>query len=302
MSNPYLKKNDRYNISTSLFLVFISYVIAVGIGWWSLRLFADWGDLWAVLAADIVATLVIFALGYIWHNASLYDPYWSVIPAFIALYWWSLSDFDPETRKVLLIIAVVAWAVRLTLNWARSWPGFVHEDWRYEMLREKNGALYPVINLSGIHLFPTILVFLGMIPAYFVLTDTHGANLPLDILAFIICMTATMIELIADEQLKTFVAKNTVKGATLKTGLWKYSRHPNYFGEVLFWIGIFVFAVSAGGGQYLWTGIGALAMFLLFWFISIPMMDERMLERRTNYQERIDSTSRFFLWPPNKKN
>lgn len=301
MANPFLIKNAKYGKGLSLMLVTVCYAIALIAAYLTMPYFESWGPVYAVLAADIVATVVIFLLGYIWHNASLYDPYWSVIPVFIGLYWWSLTGFDTsELNRVLIMVAVGFWAVRLTLNWARSWPGFIHEDWRYEMLRSKIGSLYPLVNFLGIHLFPTILVFMGMLPAFVVLTGSHDSSMPLDLIAFVISMLAVMIELVADEQLKSFVAQNTVKGATLTTGLWRYSRHPNYFGEVLFWFGLFLFALSAGGWDYLWTGIGALSMFLLFWFISIPMMDERMSERRIKYHERIATTSRFFLWPPKK--
>ena len=301
MTNPFLENNSNIGRTKSFLYVTLAYIIALAVAYYSYPFFQHWGSIWGVLASDLLATLAIFLLGYIWNNASLYDPFWSVAPIPIAVYWWSLSEFDTgELRKTLLLIVLFYWAIRLTLNWARSWPGFVHEDWRYGMLRNKHGKAYPLVNLGGIHVFPTVLVFLGMLPVYVVLTKSHSPNIIFDIAAFLIGIIAVTIELISDEQLKKFVKTNTVPRASLKTGLWKYSRHPNYFGEVLFWFSMFLFAMSAGGKEYIWTGVGVLAMFLLFWFISIPMMDERMIDRRDNYEEHIKKTSRFFLWPPKR--
>ena len=298
--NPHLSQNAKYGKLQSLGLCFMAYVFAYIVAVLAFRQFSYLGDIYGVLVADIVATLVIFFLGLIIHNSSLYDPYWSVAPLVIAGYWWSLSGCDvSEIRKVLLMIVLVMWSIRLTLNWARSWPGFSHEDWRYGMLREKSGDFYPFVNLGGIHLLPTFFVFLGMLPAFFVLGQDGPTNLPLDLLAFILGLTAVMIQFGSDEKLKAFVKSNKDPKAFLRAGLWKYSRHPNYFGEVLFWLSIFLFAYSASS-SFLWTGVGVIAMFLLFIFTSIPMMDKRMLGRREGYEEYMKKTSGFFPLPPKK--
>lgn len=298
--NPHLSKNKKFSRFTSLLLCTLAYTLAIFIGMLTQQFFFSFGDLWSVFIADIVATIIIFLLGLFVSNASLYDPYWSVAPVPIALYWWSLSGFDTAINKLLLLMILFYWAIRLTLNWARGWTGFEHEDWRYQMLRKKNGKFYQFVNLSGIHLFPTILVFLGMIPCYYVLSSiTYSYNILITIFASILGILAVTIALIADENLKKFVQKNKIKGAFLQKGFWKYSRHPNYFGEVSFWGSMWFFALAIDT-NYWFTGIGVLAMFLLFWFISIPMMDKRMLERRNNYKAYMDKTSRFFLLPPKK--
>ncbi len=296
--NPGLKQNQKYGKLQSLGICVMAYVLAYLVAVMAFRQFFHLGDIYGVLVADITATLVIFFLGLIVHNASLYDPYWSVVPLGIAGYWWSLADYDiSELRKVLLMIVLVFWAVRLTLNWARSWPGLIHEDWRYGMLREKSKSWYPLVNLGGIHLLPTLLVFLAMLPVYFVLSRVGEHNPILDWVAFAIGILAVTIELIADEQLKSFVQTNKDSKKFLKTGLWKYSRHPNYLGEVLFWLSLFLFAYSSSSA-YLWTGIGVIAMLALFLFGSIPMMDKRMLERKKDYADYLKKTSGFFLFPP----
>lgn len=294
-TNPYLLKNKHLSKTTSLIICFLCYAIALAVGILTQHFFAYLGDIWSLLIADIAATFVIYILGLPFSNASLYDPYWSVAPIPIAIYWWSLSGFDLAINKILLLLVLAYWAVRLTLNWARGWTGFTHEDWRYGMLRQQNGRFYQFVNLSGIHLFPTVLVFLGMLPAYFILAFNMSANLLGTLFAFLFGIAAVTISLLADEQLKIFVKNNKIKGAFLQAGLWKYSRHPNYFGEIAMWTSLFLFAM-ASNLELWWTGIGWLSMFLLFWFISIPMMDKRMCERRPAYAEFMKRSSRLFLW------
>ena len=298
--NPHLVKNKKYSKSQSLGLTLMAYVMAYLAAVMTFRQFGYLGDVYGIFVADIVATLIIFFLGLMVHNASLYDPYWSVVPLGLAGYWWSISDYDAdELRKILLLIVLVYWSVRLTINWILGWPGFIHEDWRYGMLRQKSGEFYLFVNLAGIHLLPTILVFLGMIPVYFVLSRDGLHNPVLDWTAFGIGMAAVTLEYVADEQMRKFKAINKASSKIMKTGLWKYSRHPNYLGEVGFWLSMFLFAYSADT-ESLWTIVGVVAMIILFLFGSIPMMDQRNIERKDNFKEHIRKTSGFLLLPPKK--
>jgi len=298
--NPHLKNNAKFSKSQSLGMTALAYLLAYLAAVMAFRQFDYLGDIYGILLADVIATLVIFFLGLMVHNASLYDPYWSVIPIGLAIYWWSLSEYDvTELRKLLLLIVLLYWAIRLTLNWIRGWPGFMHEDWRYVMLRKKSKNLYPLVNLGGIHLLPTLLVFLAMIPAYYVLSSTGNINPLMDWLAFAIGMIAVTIEFVADEQIKKWVASNDNPRNIMKKGLWKYSRHPNYFGEVAFWLSMFLFAYSASP-DYLWTVVGFVGMVILFLFGSIPMMDDRSKEKRDGWEEHVKKTSGFLILPPKK--
>ena len=97
--------------------------------------------------------------------------------------------------------------------------------------------------------------------------------------------------------MRAFVRRRTEPGAHMEEGLWRYSRHPNYFGEILFWISLWLFAMAASPEAW-WTGIGALAMIVMFVFASVPMMEERSLARRPGYAEYIRRTSAFIPRPP----
>jgi steroid 5-alpha reductase family enzyme len=266
------------------------------------------GSLWLILIADVIATLVVFACSVLFRNASLYDPYWSVAPPLIAWYW--LKDNMHHVAAELLLAVISLWALRLTLNWARGWKGLVHEDWRYVMLRQKNPKTYWLTNLAGIHLFPTIMVFLGMLPVYFtslrldhyLICDSHCEREWLLVTGFAISLAATLIELVADEQMRQF-KKNASPGAFIQSGLWKYSRHPNYFGEITFWLGLWVMQMAVAP-QYWYSVIGFIAMLCLFYFASIPMMEEKVRKNKTGYEEYIKRVSMLVPWVPQelKKN
>ena len=109
---------------------------------------------------------------------------------------------------------------------------------------------------------------------------------------------AILIETIADEQLHSFLTFQR-SNTFLASGLWKYSRHPNYFGEVLFWIGLFLFSI--GTDEFLWWALpGPLGMILLFQFISVPMIDKRMIARKQGYRNYVRQTSGWIPWFPKR--
>lgn len=230
----------------------------------------------------ILLTIFVFAGSLIFNNASVYDPFWSIYPVALLMVWIAVKGEDSIPENILLIIAILIWSIRLTLNWARAWKGLQHEDWRYVQLKRENGKLFPLVNFFGIHLFPTLLVSLGMIPAYYIFFGINSTN-SWQIIALLICMVAATIEFIADEQQRTFKRKRKTGNEFIQTGLWKYSRHPNYLGEILFWWGIYFFALFSNS-QYWWTGIGAAAMTCLFVFISIPLMENHIIEKNPDYK------------------
>jgi steroid 5-alpha reductase family enzyme len=239
----------------------------------------------SVFVADCAATLTVFAASVAFANASLYDPYWSVAPPVIGLYWASALPGTPAVpaRQWLVLALVFAWGIRLTANWARGWPGLHHQDWRYDMLRETSSAPYWLVNLTGIHFFPTLIVFVGCLPLYAALAVGARPVGFLDGLAFAVTAGAIALEAIADEQLRAF---NRAKqpGDICTAGLWGWSRHPNYLGEMGFWWGLWLFGVAAAPEWY-WSAIGPLAITLMFVAASIPMLEKRSHERRPGYAE-----------------
>ena len=248
-----------------------------------------------VLIADVVATLVIFLFSIIFNNSSVYDPYWSVAPPVIVLYLIHQFPDGNNLRQIIILVLVTFWSLRLTINWFRGWKGFGHQDWRYINIANKTGVLYWPVSFLGIHLMPTLFVFLGCLPLWVALSSSEVLNF-YDGIAALFTFIAILIECIADEQLLKF-RKKKIKSSFMKSGLWSISRHPNYLGEICFWLGLFLFVLSSSqltGFTGYWTGIGSVFMLILFKFISIPMMEKRNKERKVGYQEYINDVPALF--------
>lgn len=285
--------------AASLAHVCLAYVVAIAVGAAWLFWGPDTAYLWLdALVADVLATLVIFGFSRYHHNSSCYDAYWSVIPPLIALYWWAESTPDVTAARVWLLIGVMAfWAVRLTGNWVVTFPGMHHEDWRYPMVRERAGRWELVADLFGIHLLPTLQVFVGLVPVYVVTTRPGREVGWLDAVAVLVGVGAVLLEWVADTQMHRFI-RTREAGQAMDQGVWAWSRHPNYLGEISFWFALALFGLSASPGDWWWMFVGALAMLGLFLGASIPMMEQRSLERRPSYQDVIDRVPRLVPRPP----
>lgn len=280
----------------SLAVIAFAYLVAVGAaaGWliWGPATGRLWLD---TLIADILATLVIFVFSRAFRNSSFYDAYWSVIPPLLVAYWWWQGPIGLSgpgaLRGWLLAVVVGYWAVRLTANWAHGFAGMHHEDWRYPILREGAGRFAFLADLFGIHLFPTLQVFVGMLPAYIALTRPGDGWVWLAAVAFVVGIAAVTLELAADTQMRRFVAARR-PGAVMDQGLWGWSRHPNYLGEIGFWLSVALFGVAASPADWWWLFVGVAVMVAMFLGASIPMMEKRSLERRPQYQDVIDRVPR----------
>ncbi|KAA1421223.1 DUF1295 domain-containing protein [Nocardioides humilatus] len=279
-----------------------SYVVAFGVATAWLVWGPDTDHLWLDgLIADLWATLVVFAASRMHHNSSFYDAYWSVLPPYLAAYWVIASDGAGDDLRTWLVLAVIAaWAIRLTGNWLVDFPGLHHEDWRYPLLRERAGKLEAVVDLVGIHVVPTFQVFLGMVPVYVAVALPGRDAGWLDAVALVIGLGAVLLAYVADGQMRRFIAQRQA-GQAMDRGLWAWSRHPNYFGEISFWWSLALFAIAASPGDWWWVIVGGLAMLAMFLGASIPMMEQRSLERRPSYQDVIDRVPMLVPRPPRRR-
>ncbi|MBJ7356752.1 DUF1295 domain-containing protein [Nocardioides sp.] len=288
----------------SIVRVGVSYVVGLGLAALWLFLGPDTGHLWLDgLVADLIATLVVYAASRIHRNSSFYDAYWSVLPPFLALYWFVERSPDATDARFWLLFAVlVAWAVRLTGNWVYAFPGLHHEDWRYGPMKEQARArapwLEPVVDLMGIHVIPTLQVFLGMLPVYVVTREGRDLGW-LDGVAVLVGLGAVALETVADVQMHRF-GRTKQPGQVMDRGLWSWSRHPNYFGEFSFWLALGLFGLAASPSSW-WALVGAVAMLAMFLGASIPMMEKRSLDRRPAYQDVVDRVPLFVPRPPRKR-
>ena len=293
---------------TGLLHMTLAYVVTLGVGWITLLALGQ-SPIWDMFWADIAATVAIFIFSRLYKNSSFYDAYWSVIPPLIALY-WAIEATAIEataieatavavdgTRAWLVIVLVWLWGIRLTINWATYWPGLEHEDWRYGPIKTNAGKWNALADFSAIHLFPTVIVFVACLTIYAaVAMDARPLNW-LDYVAAAVTALAIIIELLSDIQLHRFLAHRK-EGEIMKTGLWAYSRHPNYFGEWLFWAGLALFGIAAVPSAWWWVLPGSVAMLIMFLVASIPMIDKRSVERRPEYEAHMARVSGFVPWFP----
>ena len=240
-----------------------------------------------LLIADVSATAFVFLFSVILKNASVYDPYWSVQPPVILA--CLMIESGASAAGIVIISAVSVWALRLTANWAYTFGDLTHQDWRYTMLSEKCGAFYPIINFLGIHLVPTLVVYLCVLPAAFVIR--LGAELSwVALFPLLLSLFATAMQGIADFQMHKF--RKSGVGGFIRVGLWRYSRHPNYLGEILMWWGVGIYSVILLAG-HAYLLVGALANTLLFTFVSIPMAEKK--QARKNGFDEYKRQTRFLL-------
>lgn len=280
----------------SFAVVVVAYLLALAVAVGAGALAAGGHPLRTVVVGMVAATLVVFGFSRALNNTSMYDAYWSVAPPVVALYLVSVSEPGVSgLRQVLVVVLVLAWAVRLTSNWARGWPGLDHEDWRYVVMRT-NGHPYWLQSFFGLHLIPTLEIYLGCLSLYPALTVGTRSFGALDVVAALVTGGAVVLELVADEQLRAF-NRTKAPGEICAVGLWSWSRHPNYLGEMSFWWGLWLFGLSADPG-YWWMIVGPLAITLLFAAASIPMLEKRSAERRPDWDDYRRRTSVLIPRPP----
>lgn len=252
----------------SFIAVAIIYVICtlVGLGQYGYLPFSTPINL---LIADTVATIVCFIFSLIFKNSSVYDPYWSVAPIVIVIGYAIANGLN--ALGIVLLVAVCYWGIRLTANWAYTFKGLTHQDWRYTMLCEKTGKFYPIINFIGIHYVPTLVVYGCILPAVMVIENKPDIN-ALSIIFACVSVAAATMQGVADIQMHKYRKNKTT--SFIRNGLWRNSRHPNYLGEILMWWGIGLSAVCAMPNMW-YLIFGAVANTVLFLSVSIPMADGR---------------------------
>jgi len=143
------------------------------------------------------------------------------------------------------------------------------------MLKKKSPRLWFFTNLMGINLMPTVIVFIALIPAYFGIGQERPLNFFTGIW-FAVCMGAVLVQTISDRQMDLFKKDRSNKNKYIDQGIWRYSRHPNYLGEISFWWGIWLMQI--GTAPQIWATVtGPILVTLLFIFVSIPMMEKHIL-------------------------
>lgn len=276
-----------------LTLIFFIYAIAFIAIFFFYRLLPWESFILKVIVCDIFATILVFIFSVVLKNSSVYDPYWSVAP--LAIFPFFVRSFDSKT--LLLLVPLAVWGIRLTLNWAKTFKDLSVQDWRYDHYRNVSGRLWPLVNFFGIHFMPTMIVIGVMLPGFLYLESGEGMNI-WTAFGCLVSILGIVLEAAADATAHRFRKEHP--GQVNDRGLWKYSRHPNYLGEITFWWGVFFMMLSVEPESWHFF-VGPLANTLLFIFISIPLMEKRQLRNKPDYQTYREETSMLLLLPKKRK-
>jgi steroid 5-alpha reductase family enzyme len=279
------------NKTTGLIIISIIYIFAsiIGIYVYS-KLINDYPFYINLLISDTISTFFVFIFSTILSNSSVYDAYWSVQPIVI-LYFYMI--YYKNTNEIfLLFLSILFWGIRLTLNWVYTFSNLTIQDWRYSKIKNKTGIFYPIVNFVGIHYFPTLIVYFCVLPSVYLVFYQNENKLNLFSIIFLIgSFFSTILEAEADREMHVFKKKKD-NNTFIRIGLWKYSRHPNYLGEILFWwfIGLYCISIIK---DYYFILIGPFLNTMLFIFISIPLADNH--QRRKNGFELYYKETRMLL-------
>jgi len=296
--------------------VLVCFVLTHATSWWTINSRPIPANPYSIaMVGHILFTAFICSWSAYYNNSAFYDAYWSVAPMIFSIYWTAAAgDFFENNipRIILLVLAIWIWGIRLTRNWYISWPGMYHEDWRIldikrKFLLEKKS---PVVLYWFVGVFlasmgiQTILVGIASYPIYVATLSSSATDFNwIDVLSFLVCISGAFISYIADEQMR-YWQKNIKSSlpnpstAIMMTGLWNYSRHPNYFGEICFWWGCYGFSIAVDASP--WCAIGAILITCLFVFATIPLMEDRSKIRRPNYETQCMATTSMLIPLPRR--
>lgn len=254
---------------------------------------------WLTASAAVMGLVVLVWFASLWkRDVSIIDWFWAA--AFALFAWVALTEQSAWTLRPLLLASLLTlWALRLGLHLVLRSRGKA-EDPRYQAMRRKSGRSFWWVSLFKVNLFQGLLVALISAPVWQVVRS-HGVASwsALDTVATAMILAGVAVEAIADLQLTRFRNRSESRGRVLDTGLWRYSRHPNYFGNALLWWGIGLLALATPGSA--WSLFGPLVMtFLLLRVSGVTLLEESLVETRPRYREYIERTSSFIPWPPRK--
>jgi steroid 5-alpha reductase family enzyme len=242
----------------------------------------------------LVSMVLLWLLSLSLKNSSIVDIFWGI--GFVIITWLAFSlgqGYIP--RKQLVAVLVTMWGLRLALhiffrNWGKG------EDFRYAKWREENGARWWWLSFFQVFLLQGVLMW--VISAPLIAAETSGFPViitPLDVLGVVVWMIGFLFEMFGDLQLMAFKQNPKNKGKLFTKGLWKYTRHPNYFGESVLWWGYYILALASGSW---WTIFSPILMTYLLVKVSGVALLERTMKTKPGYEEYMRKTSAFFPWFP----
>jgi steroid 5-alpha reductase family enzyme len=264
-----------------------------------------YGGFMELVNTFIISGLVI--LGYmllLWlislalKNSSIVDIFWGLGFVVTAWVYSALTPMGVEVRKWLLLGLVTIWGLRLSLhilirNWGKA------EDFRYQVWRKESGRSWWWKSFFKVFLLQGFLMWVISAPLYAAQAGTLPKSLVwLDVLGMLVWLYGFFFEALGDWQLARFKADSQNRGKVLDYGVWRYTRHPNYFGDSAQWWGYYLIALAAGGW---WTFFSPLLMTLLLLRVSgVALLEKSLSKNKPQYKEYMEKTSAFIPMPPRK--
>jgi steroid 5-alpha reductase family enzyme len=272
-----------------------------------------WGPEPSPLHVYLVGVAVVFLFfTVVWlaslkkRDVSIIDIFWG--PAFVlaaffflqgnpAVTWYHEGSGDPPLSPwTLIYLGLVAlWGLRLAIHIGARHKG---EDYRYQAMRKKTGPSFAFKSLFRVFWLQAALVAIICLPHFFIQTYPRPTGaLWSDWVALGLFAIGFFFEAVGDWQLQRFRDDPANQGKVLRTGLWRYTRHPNYFGDATLWLGFFFAALAAPLG---WTSFVsfALELFLLLKVSGVVLLEKTIVQRRPEYEDYIRATPAFFPWFP----
>ncbi|HEY1629691.1 MAG TPA: DUF1295 domain-containing protein [Rhizomicrobium sp.] len=230
-------------------------------------------------------------------DVSVVDILWA--PAFAAVAGvCALLGPVRDGRGWIVLGLVCVWAIRLGSHVHARWRRLGHEDYRYAEIRKSRGPDFPLTSLFWIFWLQAALLWVISWPLQAVYAQARPLNW-LDGIGIAMAVCGLLIEAVADRQITNFRAHPQNRDKVLSTGLWAWSRHPNYFGDFLMWWGYFTIALA--GGAPWWMALGPIAMgALLIRYSGAELMEDTIGKRRPGYADYVRDTSLFVPWPPKR--
>jgi steroid 5-alpha reductase family enzyme len=266
-------------------------------------------SIWQLLAVNFAIlsaiVLILWGISTLLRDASFIDAFWAFGMVLMALASWLHSGTATSRGNILLVLTTV-WGLRLSLHLYSRWRA-VGEDPRYKVIigkaMERKGWSWNKTALINVFALQAPLLFITCLPAQIGIIASRGSESfgLLAIIGTVIAVIGIVFETVGDAQLKSFKANPANEGKVMDRGLWRYTRHPNYFGDFATWWGIWLVAADAGFGVAAASIIGPLFLsFTLMKWSGGPLLERGMRKTRPQYADYIAKTSGFFPWPPKK--
>jgi steroid 5-alpha reductase family enzyme len=251
------------------------------------------------LATILGMAFLLWIVSVMRKDASIIDPAWGLGFVFLAWFYFITSEVH-TSRRPLVVALVTVWGLRLSayLFWRNRGKG---EDYRYREMRDIRPRSFALRSLFTVFFLQAVILWLVSLSLYqaFRAPTPRGISL-LDAVGVLVFAVGLFFEVGGDWQLGRFRSDLANRGRVLDRGLWRYTRHPNYFGDALVWWGLFLIALATPSSA--WTLASPVLMtFLLMRVSGVTLLEKKLGERKPQYRDYMRRTSAFFPWPPKRR-